>query len=206
MTKIKLCGMWRPEDIEAVNMVLPEYTGFVFWEKSRRYVTKEVARELKDKLDKRVSAVGVFLDAEIKDIVELAEAGTIDMIQLHGHEDESYIKALRDYTDKPVIKAFVIKEKSLAQKTLSEAVMSSAEHILIDSGAGSGETCDWSLLKDIKRPYFLAGGLDLSNISEAIEALDPFAVDVSSGIETDKKKDADKMRKFVDAVRVAKDI
>ncbi len=197
MSKIKLCGMWRDEDIETVNELLPDYTGFVFWEKSRRYVSEERAKTLKGALDKRVLAAGVFLDEEMHRVEKIANDGIIDIIQLHGHEDEGYIKRLRECTDKPIIKAFVIKDKSI----LDEVMDSSADYVLIDSGAGSGKTFDWELLEDIKRPYFLAGGLSAENVSYAIEKLDPFAVDVSSGLETDGKKDPMKMKRFVEEVR-----
>ncbi len=197
MSKIKLCGMWQDEDIETVNELLPDYTGFVFWEKSRRYVSEERAKKLKGALDERVLAAGVFLDADIHTVEKIANAGIVDVIQLHGHEDEGYIKKLREYTDKPIIKAFVIKDKSI----LDEVMGSSADYVLIDSGAGSGKTFDWALLEDIKRPYFLAGGLSSDNVAYAIEKLEPFAVDVSSGLETDGKKDPMKMKRFVEEVR-----
>ncbi len=205
MTKIKLCGMWRNEDIEAVNEILPDYTGFVFWEKSHRYVTKERANELKDMLDERILATGVFLDADISTVADIAEAGIIDVIQLHGHEDEEYIKELRKHTDIPIIRAFSIKGKSDPESILREAQNCPADYIMIDSGAGSGETFDWGILKDVDRPFFLAGGLSEDNVAEAIVALHPFAVDVSSGLETDKLKDPEKMKGFADAVRAAGD-
>ncbi len=205
MTKIKLCGMWRNEDIAAVNEILPEYTGFVFWEKSHRYVTKERAKELKEMLDERILATGVFLDADISTVSDIAKAGVIDVIQLHGHEDDEYIKDLRNHTDKPIIKAFSIKGKSDPESILKEAQDSPADYIMIDSGAGSGETFDWGILKDVDRPYFLAGGLSADNVVEAIGALHPFAVDVSSGLETDRVKDPEKMNGFAAAVRAAGD-
>ena len=197
LVNIKMCGLSRPEDIEAANELLPDYIGFVFWEKSRRYVSDEAAAELKGKLDKRIKAVGVFLDDDISHIKKLLEDGVIDMIQLHGHEDEEYIKSLRQMTQKTIIQAFVIHDRDDFKK----AEKSSADYILLDSGTGSGETFDWELLKNAERPYFLAGGLNPKNVSEAVARLHPYAVDVSSGIETDGYKDPDKMKSFMDSIK-----
>ena len=193
LCRVKMCGLSRSEDIEAVNALLPDYIGFVFWEKSRRFVSDEKAAGLKKQLDGRIQAVGVFLDDAIDHIADLAENGVIDLIQLHGHEDEDYIKLLRQRTKLPVIQAFVVKDESAAKL----AENSTADYILLDAGYGTGQTFDWELLSDIKRPYFLAGGLDPDNVAGAISRLKPFAVDVSSGIETDGQKDPVKMKAFM---------
>ena len=123
--------------------------------------------------------------------------GIVDVVQLHGSEDEEYIKKLRVITDKPIIKAFVIN----TAEDVKRAEQSTADYILLDGGKGSGKVFDWSLLKEIKRPYFLAGGLNTENAAQAVASLKPFAVDVSTGIETDGFKDAEKMTAFVAAVR-----
>lgn len=197
MTKIKLCGLSRPCDIEAANELKPEYIGFVFAPKSRRYVTPEKATELKRLLAPGIRTVGVFVNEAPESVAVLLSSGIIDMAQLHGDENESYIKKLRTLTDKPIIKAFRIKNN----EDISNAVQSTADYILLDSGAGTGTVFDWDLIKSINRPYFLAGGLDVQNVGTAIKALAPFAVDVSSGIETDGLKDKNKMAAFVAAVR-----
>ena len=197
MTKIKLCGLTRPEDIECANSLKPDFIGFVFYKKSSRYVDFEKAAELKKLLSPEIKAVGVFIDEDIRDVAYLLGEGIIDIAQLHGSEDEGYISRLRSLTGKPVIKAFRIKGSEDA--ALVNA--SGADYVLLDSGAGDGKLLDRNLIKDIKRPYFLAGGLDHENVKEAIDEINPFAVDVSSGIETDKKKDPDKMIKFVKTVR-----
>lgn len=197
MTRIKLCGLTRPEDIEIANALRPEYIGFVFFEKSRRYVEEEKARGLKSLLSKEIKAVGVFVDEPPGKIAHLLDSGIIDIAQLHGSEDEGYIKRLRTFSDKPLIKAFRI----LSEDDVKRAQESSADFVLLDSGQGCGKAFDWELLRDIKRDYFLAGGLDPENVSDAIRALHPFAVDVSSGIETDHIKDKNKMVAFVSAVR-----
>ena len=197
MTKIKLCGMMDPRDIEVINTLSADYAGFVFWEKSRRFVSDEKAASLKEKLSKDIKAVGVFLDDDIDHIKSLSDEGIIDVIQLHGHEDEGYISKLKSCTDMPIIKAFLVKDESV----LETIEASGADMVLLDSGTGSGKSFDWSILNKIKRDYFLAGGLDTKNVAEAVERLRPYAVDVSSGIETDGVKDPQKMRRFVEEVR-----
>ena len=196
--KIKICGLTRLEDIEVANALLPDYIGFVFWERSKRNVTKEQARELKEKLDGRIKAVGVFVDAEIDFIADLVSCGIIDVAQLHGSEDEDYILQLRERLGgTEIIKAFNINKI----ESFDEVEKSSADHIMIDSGKGSGITFEWSKLERLERPYFLAGGLSTENISEVLASINPFAVDVSSGVETDGLKDASKMKRFVESVR-----
>ena len=197
MTRIKLCGLSRPADIKIVNSLCPEYIGFVFYEKSSRYVTPEKAVELKNLLSDRIKAVGVFVDEPLEKIVDLLDLGIIDIAQLHGNEDDEYIKKLRELSKKPVIKAFRIQSKDDTKK----AEGSLADFILLDSGQGSGEAFDWELLRDIKRDYFLAGGLDPYNVKDALRILHPYAVDVSSGIEKDHIKDESLMAAFVSAVR-----
>lgn len=201
MTKIKLCGLTRPCDIEAVNFCKPDYIGFVFAPKSRRYVSPEKAAELKKHLYSDISAVGVFVNEEINLIAGLLNSGIIDMAQLHGSEEESYIKKLRLLTDKPIIKAFRID----SEQDIFAADSCSADYVLLDSGnGGTGTVFDWRLLQNLKRPYFLAGGLNNENCRTAVETLHPFAVDVSSGIETDGLKDKDKMYSFVQTIRSLK--
>lgn len=197
MTRIKLCGLSRLCDIETANKLKPDYIGFVFAPQSRRYITPEQAAEMKRLLDPGICAVGVFTDETPEGAAELLNRGVIDMAQLHGNEDEAYIRKLRKLTDRPMIRAFQIKNG----KDAAEAEQSQADYILLDSGAGTGTAFNWDLIKNIKRSYFLAGGLDAENVPYGIKALHPFAVDVSSGIETDGKKDCGKMAAFVAAVR-----
>lgn len=197
MTNIKLCGLSRMVDIEVVNELKPEYIGFIFVPKSKRYVSIAQASVLKKELDKKIKAVGVFVDEDIDIILDCINLGIIDMVQLHGHEDEKYIKKLKVLGQKPIIKAFKIE----SQNDCLEAEKSSADYILLDSGSGSGKVFDWELIKDIKREYFLAGGLDVENVEKAIRVLKPYAVDVSSGLETDGLKDKLKMEAFVYNVR-----
>ena len=192
MTKMKLCGLSRPCDIEAANELKPDYIGFVFASKSKRYVTYEKATELKKRLLPEIQAVGVFVNEHPQEVAKRLENGMIDIAQLHGDEDEAYIKQ-----DKPIIKAFRIE----TAQDIKIANQSTADYILLDSGAGTGTIFDWGLVNSIGRPYFLAGGLDACNVADAVKTLHPFAVDVSSGIETNGVKDKIKMAAFVAAVR-----
>ena len=199
MTKIKLCGMMRPEDIQTAAALRPDYIGFVFAKKSRRYVTPEQAEKLKALLPEEIAAVGIFADEEPERVAQLLDAGIIDLAQLHGHEDEAYLAALRKRTDRPLIRAFQIRER----KDLEEAEKSTADFLLLDAGAGSGETFDWTWLRDFPRPFFLAGGLSPDNVEGALERVHPYGVDVSSGIETDGRKDPDKMKLFVEKIKTS---
>ena len=201
MTRIKLCGLTREEDVATANELQPDYVGFVFWPRSRRCVSPETARLLKAQLDTRIAAVGVFVDAPADQVAGLLDDGTIDIAQLHGHEDDAYIAAVRSLLPEPaqkvLVKAFVVKDAA----DLHAASQSSADMVLLDAGLGGGTPFDWSLLEQFERPYFLAGGLDADNVAEALALTGAAAVDTSSGIETDGVKDPAKMRAFVQAVR-----
>ncbi len=196
--KIKLCGLMRPSDIEAANLLHPDYVGFVFARKSRRYVSLERVKTLQELLHPDILAVGVFVDEKPDAVAAWLAAGVIDLAQLHGGEDEAYMEKLRGLTDKPIIKAFSVK----GEGDIRNANESSADYVLLDAGdGGTGTAFDRELLAGMNRPYFLAGGLDPSTVGEAVRRWRPYGVDVSSGIETDGVKDAEKMREFVDHVR-----
>lgn len=195
--EIKLCGLRREADIQAANELLVNYIGFVFAKNSKRYITPDNAASMRRQLLPRIKAVGVFVDEDVKNVAELLNSNIIDIAQLHGNEDEEYIKRLRVLTDKPIIKAFKIK----AREDLVGIASSSANYVLLDSGSGSGSVFDWDLIKSVERPYFLAGGLNAGNIEEAIRTLRPYAIDVSSGIEINGYKDIRKMTEFVEKAR-----
>lgn len=202
MTKIKICGLKRKEDIAYVNQVKPEFAGFVFAPGSRRFVTEEQAAELSTQLDPDIIPVGVFVNAPEEKAAALLKAGVIRIAQLHGQEDEAYILRLRRLVKAPVIKAFSIESR----EDVEQAMKSSADWLLLDhGGGGSGETFDWGLLQAADRPFFLAGGLHPGNVRQALQQVSPYAVDVSSGVETDKIKDPVKIRAFVRAVREEED-
>ena len=197
MTRIKFCGLTRKCDIEAVNELGPEYIGFVFWPRSKRVVTREQASELKAMLDPSIKAVGVFVDEDIEVVKSLLNDDIIDIAQLHGSEDGTYINDLKMSSGKPVIKAFKIRSEDDGR----QAEESPADMVLLDSGMGTGKTFNWEIIKGVKRPFFLAGGLAPDNAAEAIRELHPYALDVSSGIETEGIKDTKKMADFYEAVR-----
>lgn len=196
MTKVKLCGLKRLCDIDWANEFRPDFVGFVFAGKKRR-VTDEQAAVLRARLRPDIPAVGVFVDEPQEHILQLLEAGTIQIVQLHGHEGDAYIKALRQQTKAPIIKAFSLETAADARA----ANASSAAYVLVDHGSGgSGQAFDWKLLSYLTRPYFLAGGLSPENIGQALQ-YHPFAVDVSSGIETYGVKDYEKIKRFMTCVR-----
>lgn len=202
MAKIKICGLSRLEDIQYCNELKPDYIGFVFFEKSKRNVSFEKAKELKSALDENIKVVGVFVNATIDFIVELCNNSIIDFIQLHGNEDSYYIKDLKSKVDTPIIKAVRVQsaEEILKADTLA------CDYLLLDTYVsdivgGSGLTFDWSIIPKISKPFFLAGGLTSENVSKAIETCNPYAVDVSSSVETDNFKSYDKIKKFISQVR-----
>lgn len=190
-TYIKTCGMTRLEDIAAVNEAHPDMCGFIInFPKSKRSVSAEQQIELAARLDPTICSVGVFVDAPINQIVALAQIGSIQAIQLHGNEDENYIADLREQCALPIIKAFQIKNAN----DLAKAEASSADLVLLDSGQGSGKSFDWSLLQTFARPYLLAGGLNPQTILKALNNLNPWGVDLSSGLETNGLKDREKIQ------------
>ena len=201
MTRIKMCGLAREEDVAAANEILPDYIGFVFWPDSSRYITPERAVELNENLDEDITNVGVFVDAPVRFVAALMNEDLIDIAQLHGNEDDAYIaqlrQALRAPDEKAILKAFVIN----GPEDVQAARETTADMVLLDAGLGEGKTFDWSLLEGFDRPYFLAGGLDANNVAEALDRTGAAYVDTSSGIETDGVKDPKKMRAFAQAVR-----
>ena len=266
--KIKICGLRTPADVAAVNAALPEYAGFIFVPMRRRYVAPAQAAILRQQLDPRIRPVGVFVDARVEEILEALEHCPLDMVQLHGAEDNDYIAMLRAaYRDRFVVesseatvdiapagepgpgepglgpinlslekfnrnlmgpgpmsaggnlmgpgpmsagerwrrelcivKAFRVE----GEEDIRRAEASAADEILLHHGAGgTGERFDWTLLRDCHRRFFLAGGLTPDNVEDAIRVAQPYAVDASSSLETDGRKDPEKIRRFVAAVRGA---
>ena len=198
MVKIKICGLKRLVDIEIVNKYKPDYIGFVFAD-TKRKVSHELAAELKDDLDSDIVAVGVFVDADMDEILQLYYNGIIDVAQLHGSESEEYIKALKEKTN---YKLKIINAIEMSKdKDLLKYDESIADYLLLDSGKDSGKTFDWNLIrKDLKKDFFLAGGLNISNITQAIDEFNPYAVDLSSSLEVDGFKDENKIKEIMEAI------
>lgn len=195
--RIKICGLFRREDIEYVNEALPDYIGFVF-ARSRRQVTAEQAEKLRKNLESGIQTVGVFVNAPMEDAASLLKNGVIDIAQLHGSEDEEYMMRLKAETHCQIIKAIRVETAT----DILRAQNSPADFLLLDHGAGgTGESFDWKLIRECRKPYFLAGGIHAGNIKQAMEMGNPFAIDLSSGVETDGVKDKDKILEIVRSVR-----
>lgn len=200
--KIKLCGMFRDCDIDFANEARPDYIGFILgFPKSHRNIGRETAQRLRSRLSPEIKAVGVFVNSPETTCAEYANCGIIDVIQLHGQEDADYIRRLRGLTGAPIIKAAKIR----TPEDIRSVQALGADYVLLDNGTGTGEMFDHSLLSgvEIRQPFFLAGGLTPDNLRQAAESIRPYCVDLSSGVETDKFKDRDKM---LAAVRIIRDL
>lgn len=196
--QIKICGIRRPEDVAYLNEYRPDYAGFIFWEKSFRYVTPAQAAGLRRRLAPEIPAVGVFVEEAPERIRDCVESGAIQIVQLHGQETAGDISRLRAMLgDVPVWKAYKVRTK----EDLRQAARSDADRILLDNGYGTGECFDHSLLADFGREYILAGGLTPEMLPEVIRKYHPAMVDISSGVETDRYKDREKIKKAVQAAR-----
>lgn len=214
MIKVKLCGIKTPEDTEIVNCFKPDYAGIIFYPKSKRYVTDAEAGKLRNELDKTIPVVGVFVDEAIEHIADLYNAGIIQVIQLHGHENEAYIESLRkllpmkqesnievlkDFGNRvPIIKAARVKDGS----EIKPAEQTDCDMLLLDNyeqgvAGGTGKRFDLSLIPKIEKPYFVAGGIDADNVREVLTQSVPYGIDVSSSIETDGHKDWKKVEKLM---------
>ncbi|MDR1771414.1 MAG: phosphoribosylanthranilate isomerase [Hungatella sp.] len=200
--RIKICGLTRREDILAVNVLKPDYAGFVFAPGKRR-ITGPEAKLLKEVLLPEIPAAGVFVNSPIEDILSLAENKTIDLIQLHGDEDRDYMIELKSCLAPglPVIKAIRVRQA----EDMKEAEDLPADFLLFDTYTkglygGSGNTFNWSMIPDIKKPWFLAGGIDASNIKQAMKTK-AFCLDLSSSVETEGKKDPKKIKEIIQIVR-----
>lgn len=199
MTKIKICGLSRDADAEYVNKSMPDFVGFVIGvPKSSRNIDCAKAKHLRELINPNIPTVGVFINYPIEKAAELANDGVINIIQLHGSEDEQYISSLRRLAPGAEIwKAFVVKSAEDTKK----ANKCSADKVLLDSGTGCGKTFDWSAVSGVDRDFILAGGLNSENIPKAISQVHPWAVDLSSGVETDGVKDGEKIELAVRAAR-----
>ena len=200
MPKIKICGLSRPEDITYINEAKPDYCGFIIdVPKSRRNVSISKVRELVQNLESQICPVGVFVNKDCGEVAQLLNEGTIQIAQLHGQEDEAYIRRIQKNTGHQVIKVFSVK----TAQDIENALKSPADYILLDQGGGgTGQTFDWSLIPEIDRPFFLAGGLGADNLETAVRTIHPYAVDLSSSVETDGMKDRDKILKAVQLVHM----
>ena len=210
--KIKICGLKRKEDVYYVNRSMPDWIGFVFAGEKRK-IDLETAKALKQELNPQIRSVGVFVNAEISFIVQLVQEGILDMIQLHGDENRDYIVKLRECLEKsgekdiPIIKA--VRVRSVEQILEDEKLP--VDYLLLDAFkedeyGGSGKVFDHTLIPDLQKPYILAGGIGLDNVTIILKTLaeqgrSPICVDVSSSVETDGFKDKVKIEELVQVVR-----
>lgn len=200
--RIKICGLTRREDILAVNEWKPDYAGFVF-APGKRQLTAAKAQSLKEILLPEIPAVGVFVNSPMEDILALAESRTIDFIQLHGDEDQEYILTLKNRLSQPlpIVKAIRVRTEADMRKAQDLP----ADYLLFDTYTrglygGSGKTFDWSMIPAVKKPWFLAGGLNASNMEKAMKT-NAFCLDLSSAVETDGRKDPEKIKQIIKIVR-----
>jgi len=194
---IKICGLTQPWDIDAVNIAKPDYIGFVFAD-SRLQINPFQAENLKKRLSPDITPVGVFVNETIDNIISIIRRDIIHVVQLHGDETENYIETLKSLTDKPVIKAVSVLKAGDVQKWLGTC----ADYILLDNkGGASGQPFDWNLIGEVNRKFFLAGGLNTQNIQSAIERLNPYGVDISTGVETNGAKDKEKVIAIIRRIR-----
>lgn len=194
--KIKICGLRGPEDVEYANLLMPDYIGFVF-AKSKRQITVEEAVRMKAHLSPQIGAVGVFVNEESDLIIDMLLRGIIDVAQLHGNESKNTVQEIKDATGRPVWKAISVTSKQDIKSWIGTAT----DCLVLDNGQGTGKTFDWRLLREIECPYFLAGGIQADNIQEAIQTVNPYGIDVSSGAETNGRKDFEKMQYLIEQVR-----
>ena len=205
---IKVCGLRRTEDIEYANLLKPDYVGFIFAD-SKRQVSKEEAKEFKEELNSEIKTVGIFVNQGIDDIIDIVNLIELDVVQLHGDEDQIYIDKLREKlksvkTDTEIWKAIRVKNQMSLEKIKSLKV----DGILLDTYSikaygGLGESFDWDMVKNLKLDVklILAGGIDENNIKEAKDKIAPDIIDVSSGVETDGMKDYKKMKLLIERGR-----
>lgn len=192
MVKIKICGLRREEDIEYANELLPDYIGFILSPGFRRSVSPDTAARLRSRLSKKVTAVGVFVNESESVINSCIERGIIDMAQLHGSESPEFCAGI----NAPVIKYF-----KCSKDTAQEIKKYSAPYYLFDSGTGSGREFDWKDIPKTETPFFLAGGISAENIKRAVKTVKPFAVDISSSVETGGYKDYAKIKRIMELAR-----
>lgn len=198
MAKVKISGISHEVEIGIMNELRPDYVGFVFLKNSNRFIAPEHAGYLRAKLNRTIKSVGIFSNASLDTVAMCVETAGLDFIQLDGDETREYIAALREYVHCPVIKSFRVKRAIDAERAMN----TSADYVLLDSGLGHGKVFDWSLICNTNRKYFLTGGLNIDNVAQALSIIpQPYALDVNTGVESNRLKDYRKVMKFILAVR-----
>lgn len=201
MSLVKFCGLFREDDIKYANILKPDFTGFVYAE-SKRKISVEKSAYLKSMLDKNIVSVGVFLNNDVEEIIEICSKGIIDIIQLHGEYDNKLINTLKEKTGKKITASINVK----SVEDILHLQNSLSDYVLLDGAkSGSGVMFDYSLLdealaKGFNRNYFLAGGLNINNIHKALE-YNPYCIDISSGIEANGVKDFNLMKDIMQKIK-----
>lgn len=191
--RVKICGIRSAADVDLVNAYRPDWIGLVIDVPALfRSVTIEQARALSKRVDEGIGVVGVFVDCPLDTIASLLEEGVITMAQLHGSQSEADVAWLREKTGRPVLRAFEVK----SEQDIALAQKSGADFVLLDGGKGQGKPFDWTLLESMTRPFGLAGGVDVALVEAARQAGASW-IDVSSAVETDQKKDGEKMKALI---------
>lgn len=206
MTKVKICGLKRIEDIDYVNELLPDYIGFVF-AGSKRKVNIGLAKELSNKLKPAIKKVGVFVNEDVQKVKEISREVKLDILQFHGEENENYF---RQFENIEIWKseAIEIGSKHIAENFIEKINNYSVAAVVLDSSikgqtGGTGKAFDWNIINklELDKKLILAGGLNIENVEMAVKLVKPYAVDVSSGVETEGVKDFNKIKKFIEKVR-----
>lgn len=192
MAKIKICGLKRLEDIKYANELVPDFVGFILSDGFKRSIKPQQAVHLKAKLSDNIKAVGVFVDEPAEAVDCFLRQGVIDIVQLHGGETPEFCSKI----NAPVIK--MLKPTDFDKISQYEPYV---DYFLFDSGTGTGKTFDWSKIPKTQKPFFLAGGLNKENIPLAMKTVNPYAVDLSSCVETDGCKDYIKIKEVMECVR-----
>ena len=199
MVKVKICGICHESEIGIMNELVPDFVGFVFVRKSRHFISPEHAGYLRSKLRQGIKSVGVFANESLQSVAMCVETAGLNMVQLHGDETAEYVAALREYVRCPIMKVYKVAKPQDAEK----ALYSTADYVMLDGGnAGDGKTFDWSLLGRMRRKFFLSGGLNPENMTQAL-LLDPqpYALNTNSGVEAHRTKDYRKVMKFILGVK-----
>ena len=198
MARVKICGISHDAEIKIMNELMPDYVGFVFYGKSKRFISPEHAAYLRAKLKRGIKSVGVFKNAALEAVALSVETVGLDLVQLHGDETGEYIAALREYIKCPIIRRFKIASSMDADR----AMYTTADYVMLDGGA-AGMSFDWSMIgTSRRRRFFLKGGITPDNVEQALNITPaPYALDVSTGVESGMLKDYRKVMKFIQAVR-----
>jgi len=195
--RVKICGITNKEDAIMISNLGADAIGFVFAESKRR-ITPEKAKAIIKELPPFITTVGIFVDEELKEVNRIADFALLDAVQLHGGESEEYCKKV----NRKVIKGIKVTKNGTKESLIKKMKNCSVSAFILDPGKGSGKTFNWEIARGIEKPIIIAGGLTCDNVSKVIRELNPYGVDVSTGVEKDYGiKDKEKVEKFITEAR-----